>query len=46
MQREAKHGVVLQLGKDITRQTLTVFETRTSKHVEYESDEAKKHVGN
>ena len=41
-----KQGVVLQLGKDITRQTLTVFETRTAKRVEYESDEAKKHVGN
>ena len=42
----AKQGVVMQLGKDITRQTLMIFETRSGKQVEYESDEAKKHVGN
>lgn len=40
------HGVVLQLGKDITRSTLATMEARSGKQVEYESDEAKKHVGN
>lgn len=39
-------GVVLELGKDITRSTLMIFETRSGKKIEYESDEAKKHVGN
>ena len=39
-------GVVLQLGKDVTRPTLFTLETRTGKQIEYESDEAKKHVGN
>jgi hypothetical protein len=39
-------GVVLELGKDITRPTLKVFEVRSGKKIEYESDEAKKHVGN
>lgn len=41
-----EHGVVLELGKNITRQTLTVMEARSGKQIEYESDEAKKHVGN
>lgn len=39
-------GAVLELGKDMTRPTLMVLETRSGKQVEYESDEAKKHVGN
>jgi hypothetical protein len=41
-----QQGIVLELGKDTVRQTLSVFEARTSKKVEYESEEAKKHVGN
>lgn len=40
------HGVVLELGKNITRSTLTVMEARSGKQIEYESEEAKKHVGN
>ncbi len=39
-------GVVLELGKDVTRPVLKVFEVRSGKKVEYESEEAKKHVGN
>jgi hypothetical protein len=42
----ANQGVVLQLGKDITRATLTLFEARTGKQIEYESEEAKAHIGN
>jgi hypothetical protein len=39
-------GAVIELGKNITRSTLMVLETRSGKQVEYESEEAKKHVGN
>lgn len=39
-------GVVLELGKDTVRQALSIFEARTGRKVEYESEEAKKHVGN
>jgi hypothetical protein len=39
-------GAVFELGKDIVRTTLVSLEARTGKQVEYESDEAKKHVGN
>jgi hypothetical protein len=39
-------AVVLELGKDIVRPTLKVFEVRSGKQIEYESEEAKKHVGN
>jgi hypothetical protein len=39
-------GVVLELGKDITRGMLTTFETRTGKKVEYETEDARKNIGN
>jgi hypothetical protein len=39
-------GVVLQLGKDITRATLKTFEVRSGKQIEYESEDAKKNIGN
>jgi hypothetical protein len=39
-------GVVIELGKNTVRPALATFETRTGKKVEYESEEAKKHVGN
>jgi len=39
-------GVVLELGKDIMRGTLTAFEARTGKQIEYESEDAKKNIGN
>ncbi len=39
-------GVVLELGKDTVRVALSTFEARTGRKVEYESEEAKKHVGN
>ena len=39
-------GTVLELGKDVVRGTLTSLEARTGKQVEYESDDAKKNIGN
>ena len=39
-------GIVLELGKDTVRTVLSVFEARSGKKVEYESEEAKKHIGN
>lgn len=39
-------GVVLELGKDITRGMLTTFEIRTGKKIEYETEDAKKNIGN
>lgn len=44
--KDVKQGVVFELGKDIVRPVLTSLEARTGKKVEYESEEAKKHVGN
>jgi hypothetical protein len=41
-----KQGAVFELAKGIVRDTLTTFETRSGKNVEYESEEAKKHAGN
>ena len=41
-----QQGIVLELGKDTVRPALSIFEARTGKKVEYESEEAKKHVGN
>ncbi len=38
-------GAVFELAKGIVRKTLTNFETRSGKQVEYESEEAKKHAG-
>lgn len=42
----SNQGIVIELGKDITRGTLKTFEARSGKKVEYESEEAKKHFGN
>ena len=39
-------GVVLEIGKDVTRGTLKTFETRSKKEIEYESEDARKNVGN
>lgn len=39
-------GAVFELAKGIVRSTLSTFETRSGKPVEYESEEAKKHAGN
>jgi hypothetical protein len=41
-----QQGAVFELGKDTVRSTLVTLEARSGKQVEYESDEAKKHVGN
>ena len=35
-------AVVFELGKDIVRTTLTIFETRSGKQIEYQDDEARK----
>lgn len=40
-----KQGAVFELAKGIVRDTLTTFETRSGKKIEYESDEARKHAG-
>lgn len=39
-----KQGAVFELSKGIVRDTLTTFETRSGKSIEYESEEARKHV--
>ena len=39
-------GVVLEVGKKHIREVITALETRSGKEVEYESEEARKHVGN
>jgi hypothetical protein len=39
-------GVVLELGKDITRGIVETVEFRSGKKVEYESQDAKEHLGN
>lgn len=39
-------GVVIELGKDIVRSTLVTLETRSGKKIEYESEDARKNVGN
>jgi len=35
-------AIVLELGKDIVRTTLTIVETRSGKDIEYQDDEARK----
>jgi hypothetical protein len=40
-----KNGVVFELAKDTVRSTLTTLEARTGKEIEYESEEAKKNIG-
>lgn len=42
----SNEGVVLELGKDITRPVLKTFEVRSGQKIEFESEEAKKHLGN
>jgi len=44
--RNAEQGVVIELGKDTVRGVLTTLEARSGKKVEYESEEAKKNIGN
>ncbi|MGH9429395.1 MAG: hypothetical protein ACRD2L_24180 [Terriglobia bacterium] len=39
-------GAVLELAKGKVRSALSTLETRSGKQVEYESEEAKKHLGN
>lgn len=39
-------GVILELGKDVTRAALKTIEFRTGKKVEYETEEARKNSGN
>lgn len=41
-----QQGAVLEMGKGKVRSTLSALETRSGKQVEYESEEAKKHLGN
>lgn len=42
----AKQGAVLEIGKGQVRNIIAVLEARSGRTVEYESEEAKKHVGN
>lgn len=37
-----EQAIVLELGKDIVRTTLTIIETRSGKEIEYQDDEARK----
>ena len=41
-----KQGVVIELGKEIVRSTLVTLETRSGRKIEYESEDAKKNIGN
>ena len=41
-----QQGAVFELSKGTVRSALTTLETRSNKKVEYESEEAKKHLGN
>jgi hypothetical protein len=41
-----QQGAVLEMGKGKVRAALTALESRSGKQVEYESEEAKKHLGN
>ncbi len=40
--QDKKQAVVLELGKDIVRATLTVVATRSGKEIEYQDEEARK----
>jgi len=40
------HGVVLELGKNVSRLILGYFRTKSGVEIEYESEEARKHPGN
>ena len=37
-----EQAIVLELGKDIVRTTLTIIETRSGKEIEYQDEEARK----
>lgn len=39
---DKEQAVVLELGKDIVRTTLTIVETRSGKQIEYQDEEARK----
>lgn len=39
-----KQGAVFELAKGIVHETLTTFENKSGKNVDYESDEARKHA--
>lgn len=41
-----KQGAVFELGKDVVRTSLVALEARSGKKIEYESEEAKKNIGN
>lgn len=45
-EKEGKQGAVFELGKGKVRGAIATLETRSGKAIEYESEEAKKHVGN
>jgi hypothetical protein len=45
-EKGGNQGAVFEIGKKKIRGVLTILETRSGKAVEYESEEAKKHVGN
>lgn len=45
-EKGGKQGAVLEIGKGKVRGVIATMETRSGKAVEYESEEAKKHVGN
>lgn len=42
----SNQGIVIELGKNITRATLKTFEARSGKEIEYESEDARKNIGN
>lgn len=44
--QDVQQGAVIEVGKKRIRSIITVLETRSGKAVEYESEEARKHVGN
>jgi hypothetical protein len=43
-ENNAAQGVVLEIPKGYTKTTLTILEVRSGRKVEYESEEARKHV--
>lgn len=42
---DGKQGAVFELAKGAVRSTLTTFETRSGRKVEYESEDARKNIG-
>lgn len=43
-ENNARQGVVLEIPKGYTKTTLTILEVRSGRKVDYESEEARKHV--